>query len=255
MERRDSARDRAACRASRYERLSAATIASSKRAILDGWGSCGGQRHQQDILPFVDLARAHAGQAAGHPPGIPRKGERADGRVRQWGDGACARFEDASFRAAASQCLIVPAVFALAEARRPSRAMISLPPSPSGATWPAAGVVVAATAGERRVVSPADSGGLRVGRGERASAAAGRQRSSSLLAAGRPEQLSRRDQIQPDVGDAGGARGVSLPGLGAIGAARGARREGLRAAAGRRRGFFPLFAAGGTTQGAPREPG
>lgn len=106
---------------SRYENLSATTIAAAKRAILDGVGVIlAASGTSEDVLPFVDLARAQAGSAQATILGFR---ERVSGPMAAFANGAMAHaldFEDA-FDAAPCHpnASLLPALLSAAEFRSP----------------------------------------------------------------------------------------------------------------------------------------
>ena len=171
-------------------------------------GHVGGERHQQRHPTLRRACARPRRQAAGHAPRISRKGERADGGARQWRDGARAGFRGClRSRAMHPNASLLPAVFARRRRVRPSRAVSSLPPWPSAATWRAAwrcrcGNRWRAAAGiPRRFWGP--TGRPRRARSAAAWADGDRRR---VFAAALSKHLSRRNQTQPGVGDTRGSR-------------------------------------------------
>jgi 2-methylcitrate dehydratase PrpD len=106
---------------SRYENLPGTTVAAAKRAILDGLGVIlAASGASEDVLPFVDLARAHGGSAQATILGF---GERVSAPMAAFANGAMAHaldFEDA-FDAAPCHpnASLLPALLSVAELRSP----------------------------------------------------------------------------------------------------------------------------------------
>ncbi len=106
---------------SRYENLPGTTIAAAKRAILDGVGVIlAASGTSEDVLPFVDLARAQGGSAQATILGFR---ERVSAPMAAFANGAMAHaldFEDA-FDAAPCHpnASLLPALLSMAELRSP----------------------------------------------------------------------------------------------------------------------------------------
>jgi len=106
---------------SRYEGLPASTITAAKRAILDGVGVIlAASGASEDVVPFVELARAHSGVAQATILGFR---DRVSAPMAAFANGAMAHaldFEDAFDRAPSHpNASLLPALLSVAEQRSP----------------------------------------------------------------------------------------------------------------------------------------
>src|SRR5271170_1497341 len=106
---------------SSYEGLPASTITAAKRAILDGVGVIlAASGASEDVVPFVELARAHSGVAQATILGFR---DRVSAAMAAFANGAMAHaldFEDAFDRAPSHpNASLLPAAIAIAEAGAP----------------------------------------------------------------------------------------------------------------------------------------
>jgi 2-methylcitrate dehydratase PrpD len=104
-----------------FDHLPLATVAATKRAILDGVGvMLAASGESEDVLPFVELARAHGGEPQASILGFD---ERVALPMAAFANGALAHaldFEDAFDPVPAHpNASLLPAVLAVAEARAP----------------------------------------------------------------------------------------------------------------------------------------